>query len=54
MKKSINKVEVSRRTGIRKVQSNSNACSKIRENKLYLIALAVDAESGIVFNEVCR
>jgi putative transcriptional regulator len=55
-KKSINKAEVSRRTGISKSrlsQLSSNESTKLRADELYLIALAIDIEPCEVFKEVC-
>ena len=55
-KKSINKAEVSRRTGISKSrlsQLSSNNSTKLRADELYLIALAIDIDPCEVFNEVC-
>ncbi len=55
-KKSINKAEVSRRTGISKSrlsQLGSNETTKLRADELYLIALAIDVDPCEVLNEVC-
>ena len=55
-KKSINKAEVSRRTGISKSrlsQLSVNESTKLRADELYLIALAIDIEPCEVFEEVC-
>ncbi|HBF20116.1 MAG TPA: DNA-binding protein, partial [Cryomorphaceae bacterium] len=48
-KKSINKAEVARRTGLSKSrisQLTSNESTQLRADELYLIALAIDAEPG--------
>ncbi len=55
-KKSINKAEVARRTGISKSrlsQLSSNETTKLRADELYLIALAIDVDPCEVLNEVC-
>ncbi|PCJ94927.1 MAG: DNA-binding protein [Flavobacteriaceae bacterium] len=55
-KKSINKAEVSRRTGISKSrlsQLSANASTKLRAEELYLIALAIDIDPCEVMKEVC-
>jgi transcriptional regulator with XRE-family HTH domain len=56
-KKSINKAEVARRTGISKSrlsQLSSNETTKLRADELYLIALAIDVDPCEVLKEVCR
>ena len=56
-KKSINKAEVSRRTGISKSrlsQLSTNESTKLRADELYLIALAIDIDPCNVFKEVCK
>lgn len=55
-KKSVNKSEISRRTGIRKSRLSdlsSNEKSKLRVDELYLIALAIDVNPEEILNEVC-
>ena len=55
-KKSINKAEVARRTGLSKSrlsQLSSNESTKLRVDELYLIALAIDVEPSELLNEVC-
>lgn len=55
-KKSINKAEVSRKTGISKSrmsQLSSNESTKLRADELYLIALAIDVDSCEILQEVC-
>ncbi len=55
-KKSINKAEVARRTGISKSrlsQLSSNETTKLRADELYLIALAIDVDPCEVLKEVC-
>ena len=55
-KKSINKAEVARRTGIstsRLSELSLSATTKLRADELYLIALAIDADPCEVLKEVC-
>lgn len=55
-KKSINKAEVSRKTGISKSrmsQLSSNDSTKLRADELYLIALAIDVDPCEILQEVC-
>ncbi len=55
-KKSINKAEVARRTGISKSrlsQLSSNETTKLRADELYLTALAIDVDPCEVLKEVC-
>lgn len=54
-KKTVNKAEVSRRTGISKSrlsQLTSNKSTKLRADELYLIALAIDSDPGEVFKQL--
>lgn len=54
-KKSINKAEVSRRTGISKSrlsQLSSNDTTKLRADELYMIALAIDIDPCEVLKEL--
>ena len=56
-KKSINKAEVARRTGLSKSrlsQLSSNESTKLRVDELYLIALAIDVDPSELLNEVCK
>lgn len=56
-KKSINKAEVARRTGLSKSrlsQLSSNESTKLRVDELYLIALAIDMDPSELLNEVCK
>ncbi|WP_031441897.1 helix-turn-helix domain-containing protein [Arenibacter algicola] len=56
-KKSINKAEVARRTGLSKSrlsQLSSKESTKLRVDELYLIALAIDVEPSELLNEVCK
>ncbi|WP_430408481.1 helix-turn-helix domain-containing protein [Kordia sp.] len=56
-KKSINKAEVSRKTGISKSrisQLGSNKTTKLRVDELYLIALAIDVDPCDIFKEICQ
>lgn len=55
-KKSVNKAEVSRRTGIspsRLSELSLNSSTKLRADEIYLIALAIDISPGEVLEEVC-
>jgi len=54
-KRTVNKAEVSRRTRISKsrlTQLTSNDSAKLRADELYLITLAINADSGEVFKEL--
>ena len=54
-KKSINKAEVSRKTGISKSrlsQLSSNETTKLRADELYAIALAIDVDPCEVLTEL--
>ena len=54
-KRTVNKAEVSRRTGISKARLTQLTLyknTKLRADELYLIALAIDAEPGEVFEEL--
>ena len=56
-KKSINKAEVARRTGISKSrlsQLSGNDSTKLRADELYLIALAIDVDPGELFKEILK
>ncbi len=56
-RKSINKSEVSRRTGISKARISEltlNLSTKLRADELFLIALAIDVDPCEVLNEVCK
>ena len=56
-KKSVNKAEISRRTGLSKSrisQLTSNDNAKLRVGELHLIALAMDVDPCEVLEEVCR
>ena len=55
-KKSVNRSDVARKTGISKTRLSelaNNNRTKLRADELYLIALAIDVEPCEVFNEVC-
>lgn len=55
-KKSVNKAEISRRTGIstsRISELTLNSSTKLRADELYLIALAIDINPCEVLKEVC-
>ena len=54
-RKSINKAEVARRTGISKSrlsQLSANHSTKPRADELYLIALAIEIDPGEMFKEI--
>jgi len=54
-KKSINKAEVSRKTGISKSrisQLSSNPSTKLSAKELYMISLAIDVDPCEVFKEI--
>ncbi len=56
-KKSVNKAEVSRRTGInpsRLSELSLNSKARLTAEEVYLIALALDIEPVIVLEEVCK
>ncbi|MES2628310.1 MAG: helix-turn-helix transcriptional regulator [Bacteroidota bacterium] len=56
-KRSINRSEVSRRTGISKTRLSeltNTASTKLRVDELYLIALAINVDPCEVMKEVCR
>jgi putative transcriptional regulator len=55
-KRSINKAEVSRKTGLstyRLSQLSINPKSHVRIEELYLIALAIGVKPGEMFEELC-
>ncbi|MDO8994079.1 helix-turn-helix transcriptional regulator [Daejeonella sp.] len=55
-KRSVNKSEVSRRTGISKVRISEltlNTSTKLRADELYLIALAINVDPCEILKEVC-
>jgi putative transcriptional regulator len=55
-KKSVNKSDVSRKTGISKTrlsELSNNSNTKLRVDELYLIALAIDVAPGEMLNEIC-
>ncbi|WP_439484118.1 helix-turn-helix domain-containing protein [Cyclobacterium plantarum] len=54
-KRTVNKAEVSRRTGISKsrlTQLTSNDTAKLRADELYLVALAINVDPGEMFKEL--
>lgn len=56
IKKSVNKSEISRKTGLsnaRLSELSSNEKAKLRANELYLIALAIDINPCEVLEYVC-
>lgn len=55
-KRSVNKSEVARKTGITKVRMSDitlNTTTRLRVDELYLIALAINADPCEILNEVC-
>ncbi|NAS13678.1 helix-turn-helix domain-containing protein [Poritiphilus flavus] len=56
-RKSVNRSDVSRKTGISKTRLSelaNNIKTKLRVDELYLIALAIDVEPAEVLEEVCK
>lgn len=56
-KKSVNKAEISRRTGISKSRLSElsmNPTAKLRADELYLIALAIDVDPGEILNHLFK
>ena len=56
-KKSVNKAEISRKTGIsasRLSELSLKSSTRLTAEELYLIALAIDAEPSTVLEEVCK
>lgn len=56
-RKSINRSEVSRKTGISKTRLSeltNNTATKLRVDELYLIALAIDVDPCEVLKEICK
>ena len=56
-KKSVNKAEVSRKTGIstsRLSELSLKNSTRLTAEELYLIALAIDTEPSTVLKEVCK
>lgn len=56
-KKSVNKAEISRRTGIspsRLSELSLKQKARLTAEEIYLIALAIDIEPAIVLTEVCK
>lgn len=55
-KKSVNRSDVARKTGISKTRLSelaNNARTKLRADELYLIALAIDVDPCEIFTEIC-
>ncbi|QHI35113.1 hypothetical protein IMCC3317_04590 [Kordia antarctica] len=55
-RKSVNRSDVSRKTGISKTRLSelaNNKRTKLRVNELYLIALAIDINPCEIFKEIC-
>lgn len=56
-KKSVNRSDVARKTGISKTrlsELSNNKKTKLRVDELYLIALAIDTNPCEVFEEICQ
>lgn len=56
-KKSINRSDVSRKTGISKTrlsELSNNETTQLKVKELYLIALAIDEDPGELLKEVCK
>lgn len=56
-RKTVNKAEVARRTGISKsrmTQLTLNETTKLRADELYLIALAIDMDPGEMLKEIYK
>ena len=56
-KRSVNKAEVARRTGLSKSrlsQLSSNPDTRLRADELYLIALAIEVDACELLQAVCR
>lgn len=56
-KKSVNRSDVARKTGISKTRLSelaNNTSTKLRVDELYLIALAIDVDPCEVLKEVCK
>ena len=56
-KKSVNRSDVSRKTGISKTrlsELSNNTNTQLRVKELYLIALAIDVDPSELLNEVCK
>ncbi|MFC3811346.1 helix-turn-helix domain-containing protein [Lacihabitans lacunae] len=56
-KKSVNKAEISRRTGIstsRLSELSLKESTRLTAEELYLIALAIDTNPSLVLEEVCK
>lgn len=56
-RKSVNKADVSRKTGLSKTRLSeltNNVNTKLRVDELYLIALAIDVDPGEMFKELCK
>jgi transcriptional regulator with XRE-family HTH domain len=56
-KKSVNKAEISRRTGIstsRLSELSRKETARLTATELYLIALAIDVKPALLLDEVCK
>ncbi len=56
-RKSVNRSDVSRKTGISKTrlsELSNNKSTKLRVDELYLIALAIDVDPCEILNFICK
>ncbi len=56
-KKSINRSDISRKTGISKTRLSelaNNINTQLKVKELYLISLAIDEDAGDLLKEVCK
>lgn len=56
-KKSVNRSDVSRKTGISKTRLSelvNNSSTKLRVDEMYLIALAIDVDPCEILNVICK
>lgn len=56
-RKSVNRSDVSRKTGISKTrlsELSNNSSTKLRVDELFLIALAIDVDPSEVLKEICK
>lgn len=56
-RKSVNRSDVARKTGISKTrlsELSNNESTKLRADELYLIALAIDVDPCEILKEVCK
>ena len=56
-KKSVNRSDISRKTGISKTRLSelaNNKATQLRFKELYLISLAIDEDPGVLIKHVCK